>query len=89
MQGGLFKRRVSHGLPGVGRELTQGRNELSLRLRTDADRHHGGLLVIVDDDERDPCRPGLVGLARDADGLAASHDFLALGEGGDGHPCRQ
>ena len=41
-------------------------------------------LLIVDDDERDPCRPGLVGLGRDADGLPAGHDLLALGKGSDG-----
>ena len=47
------------------------------------------LLVVVDNDERDPSRRGLVSLGRDADRLPAGYDFLPLGEGGDGDTCRE
>ncbi len=37
------------------------------------------LLIVVDNQQGDPRRTGLVGLGRDADGLPAGHDLLALG----------
>jgi hypothetical protein len=47
------------------------------------------LLVIVDDEERDPSRRRLVGLGRDADRLPAGYDFLPLAQGGDGDASGQ